>query len=182
MRLIGWLERLEEGLIALLLAVMTLITFSQVIARYVFNYSFVWALELVLFLFGGLIFLGISYGVRVGAHIGIDVVVKMLKGPAARVVAMIAAALCIVYAAIVIVGGTLYVSKMYDVGILLQDLPAPQWLPRIVLPLGFALLALRFAQAFWGLARGTQTTLLHDEAAEALKLRAHPVALDEVRE
>ena len=26
---------------------MTLVTFTQVVARYVFNYSFVWALELV---------------------------------------------------------------------------------------------------------------------------------------
>ena len=42
----GWFERLEEGLIAFLLAAMTLLTFVQVIARYVFNYSFVWALEL----------------------------------------------------------------------------------------------------------------------------------------
>ena len=51
----GWFHRLEEGLIALLLAAMTLITFGQVIARYVFNYSFVWALELVIFLFAALI-------------------------------------------------------------------------------------------------------------------------------
>ena len=177
-----WLERLEEGLIAVLMATMTLVTFMQVVARYVFNFSFVWALELNGILFAWLIFIGMSYGVRVGAHIGIDVVVKLLKGTAARVVGMIAAALCIVYAAIVIVGGSLYVAKMYDVGILLQDLPAPQWLPRVVLPLGFTLLALRFGQAFWRLARGTQTSLLHDEAAEALKLREPVVALDEVRE
>ena len=36
-----WIERLEEVLIAVLLTVMTLVTFGQVIARYVFNYSFV---------------------------------------------------------------------------------------------------------------------------------------------
>ena len=58
------LERLEEGLIAFLLTVMTLITFTQVVARYVFNYSFVWALELNTFLFAWLIFLGVAYGVR----------------------------------------------------------------------------------------------------------------------
>ena len=63
-------------MIAFLLTVMTLITFMQVVARYVFNYSFVWALELVTFLFGGLIFIGISYGVRVGSHIGVDALVK----------------------------------------------------------------------------------------------------------
>jgi len=63
-----WLERLEEGLIAFLLAAMTIVTFVQVIARYVFNYSFSWALELVTYLFAWLIFLGIPYGVRVGSH------------------------------------------------------------------------------------------------------------------
>ena len=71
-----WLERLEEGLIAFLMAAMTLIAFVQVVARYVFNYSFVWALELNGVFFAWLIFIGMSYGVRVGAHIGIDAVVK----------------------------------------------------------------------------------------------------------
>ena len=63
-----WVERLEEGLLALLLAVMVAITFMQVIARYIFNYSFVWALEVTTVLFAWLIFLGMSYGVRVGSH------------------------------------------------------------------------------------------------------------------
>ncbi len=55
-------------------------------------------------------------------------------------------------------------------------------MPRIILPLGFALLALRFGQAFFRLWRGEQTTLLHDEAEEALKLREGPVPLGEVPE
>ena len=38
--------------------------------------------------------------------------------------------------------------KMHEVGILMQDLPVEQWIPRVVVPLGFALLALRFGQAF----------------------------------
>jgi len=166
-----WLGHLEEGLVALLMAAMTLLTFVQVVARYVFNYSFVWALELNGVMFAWLIFIGMSYGVRVGAHIGIDAVVKQLGLRAARVVGMGAAALCIVYAVIVMIGGWRYVSKMHEVGILMQDLPVPQWLPRIVLPLGFALLAFRFLQAFVQLARGEKTRLLSDEAEEALRLR-----------
>ena len=38
-------HHLEEGFIALLLVLMTLITFSQVIARYFFGAGFGWALE-----------------------------------------------------------------------------------------------------------------------------------------
>ena len=177
-----WFERLEEGLIAFLMAAMTLVTFGQVIARYVFNYSFVWALELTGVMFAWLIFIGMSYGVRVGAHIGIDAVVKMLGSGTARIVGMIAAALCVVYAVIIAYGGWQYVQKMVDVGILMQDLPIKQWIPRVVLPLGFALLALRFLQAFIRLARGEETTLLGDEAKEALKLRQQDPPLGEIRE
>jgi C4-dicarboxylate transporter DctQ subunit len=178
-----WLEHLEEGLVAFLMAAMTLVTFVQVVARYVFNYSFVWALELNGVLFAWLIFIGMSYGVRVGSHIGIDIVVKTLRPAAARIVGMVGAALCILYALIVIVGGWRYVEKMYDVGILMQDMPVPQWVPRVVIPLGFALLALRFGQVFVRLWRGEATKLLSDEAEEALKLRdSGAVDLGEVRE
>jgi C4-dicarboxylate transporter DctQ subunit len=180
-----WLEHLEEGLVAVLMAAMTLTAFAQVVARYVFNYSFVWALELNGVFFAWLIFVGMSYGVRVGAHIGIDAFVKTLRPGPARAAALAAAALCVVYALIVAVGGWRYVAKMMEVGIEMQDLPVPQWVPRTVLPLGFALLALRFAQAFAKVWRGERTALLHDEAEEALKLResgALPGASGEIRE
>ena len=72
---------------------------------------------------------------------------------------------------------------MYEVGIEMQDLPVPQWMPRVVLPLGFALLALRFGQAFArARARRARRRLLGDEAEEALKLRQEPTRAGEVRE
>jgi C4-dicarboxylate transporter DctQ subunit len=174
--ILRWLGRLEEALVAFLLAVMTLITFGQVIARYFFNYSFVWALELTTFLFGGLIFIGMSYGVRVGAHVGIDVIVRRLTGRAARNVAIVATLLCLVYAVIVLVGGWLYVSKMYEIGILAQDMPIPQWVPRLVLPVGYALLVLRFAEVLYDVLRGEKSRLVGDEAEDALR---HSVQINE---
>ncbi len=166
-----WFETIEEWLISALLAVMTLVTFAQVIARYIFNYSFVWALELVTFLFAGLIFFGMAYGVRVGAHIGVDALVKTLGPRSARRVSAIAALLCIAYAVIGLIGGSMYVAKMYDIGILAEDLPIPQWIPRLVLPIGFALLLVRFIQLFYRIVTGREEGLhLADEAAEALKL------------
>lgn len=166
-----WLERLEEGLIALLMAAMTLLTFTQVVARYVFGYSYSWALEATGVMFAWLIFIGMSYGVRVGAHIGVDVLVRKLGAGAARAVALLATALCIAYALIVVWGATQYVLKMHDVGILMQDIPIASWIPRIVLPLGFALLALRFGQIGLRLLRGERASLLGDEAEDALRHR-----------
>ncbi len=167
-----WIEQLEEYLLAVLLAVMVSITFTQVIARYIFNYSFVWALEVTTVLFAWLIFIGMSYGVRVGSHIGVDALVRSLRPKAARIVGSIAAVLCIVYSVIVTIGGYQYVKKMYEVGILMQDVPIEQWIPRLVLPIGFSLLAIRFGQVLYRLASGKEAHLLGDEAKEALKLRA----------
>jgi C4-dicarboxylate transporter DctQ subunit len=166
-----WLEHLEEGLIIFLMAAMTLLSFGQVVARYVFNYSFVWALELTGVMFAWLIFIGMSYGVRVGAHIGVDAAVKLLGPRAARIVGSLAALLCVAYALVVAWGGYRYVSRMHEVGILMQDIPVQQWIPRAVMPLGFALLAFRFTQALWDVATGRKARLLGDEAEEALKLR-----------
>lgn len=166
-----WFNKLEEVLLGFFLAAMTLITFMQVVARYVFNYSFVWAMELTGVLFAWMIFIGMGYGVRVGAHIGIDILVRHLGPAAARVVGMIAAALCVAYSCILGYGGWNLVAKLREVGIEMQDIPVEQWIPRIILPLGFALLALRFLHVFWDLARGRGGSLLGDEAEDALKLR-----------
>ncbi len=70
---------LEEGIIALLFAAMTAVTFSQVVARYVFNTGAVWALELTVYLFAWLVLFGMSYGVKVHAHLGIDAFVKLFS-------------------------------------------------------------------------------------------------------
>jgi C4-dicarboxylate transporter, DctQ subunit len=170
---LAWLERLEEWLIALLLASMTIVTFAQVIARYVFNYSFTWALELTTVLFAWMIFLGIPYGVRVGSHIGVDAFVKSLGAKAGRVVGAIAAALGIVYAAILLVGSWNYVAKIHEVGILMDDLPIEQWVPRTILVFCFGLLVLRFGQVLYRILAGREVRLhLGDEAEEALRQQA----------
>jgi C4-dicarboxylate transporter DctQ subunit len=169
LRVHRWFDRLEEGAIAFLLALMTVITFAQVIARYVFNYSFVWALELVTFLFAWLIFLGMSYGVRVGSHIGVDALVKLLSPRPARVVGTIATLCCIAYALIVLYGGFIYMSKMRELGTLAQDLPIPVWIPQLIVPLGAALLAFRFGQVLFRLLSGREAHLLGDEAAAILE-------------
>ena len=167
------IEKLEEWLIALLLASMTLITFAQVIARYVFNYSFVWALELTGWLFAWLIFLGIPYGVRVGSHIGVDALVRSLGPRTGRVAGTIAALLCTAYAVILLVGSWNYVAKMYEIGVYANDLPVPQWMPRAILLFSFALLTLRFLQVLYRILSGRETHLhLGDESVEALKHRA----------
>lgn len=168
-----FLDRLEEWIIAALLALMTLITFTQVVMRYVCNSGFTWALELTTIVFSFMIFIGISYGVRKGAHIGVDALVKIMPPKLRRASSIVTVLLCIVYSCMVLYGSYEYVSKMRIVGIELEDMPIPMWMACAILPFGYALLLFRFGQVLMNLLTGKSDSLhLANEAADAMKLKS----------
>ncbi len=166
-------DKLEEWIISLMLLAMTALTFAQVVMRYVFNSGFSWALELTTVFFAIMIFTGISYGVRVGTHIGVDALVKLMpKGPR-RMVSILAVLLSLIYVGLVLTGASTYVMKMKEVGIELEDMSIERWQVLAVMPLGIALTGFRFLQILTGLITGKTDSLhLADEAAEALKLKS----------
>lgn len=165
----NFINRLEEALVAFLLAAMTIVTFIQVVLRYVFNAGFVWALELTIFLFAWLVLIGMSYGVRVGSHIGVDLLVKNLPPIQAKIVGLISILLCM-FSGVMAVGGYQDIDLLLLIGIEAEDLPIPLWIPKLILPIGFLLLFVRFAQAGWNLLTGKGTGLhLADEADEAIE-------------
>ena len=170
------LDKLEELIVVVMLAAMTLLTFTQVVMRYGFNSGWTWALELTTVFFAVMIFVGISYGVRIGAHIGIDAVVSRLPTGVRRTVSIGVVLLCLLYAGLVIYGSWIYVAKMKVVGVELEDMAIPIWVVRAILPIGYALLTFRFLQVLWALIKGTSTSLhLGDEVAEAMKLKSKEV-------
>lgn len=167
------LDYLEEWIISLMLFGMTALSFMQVVRRYVFNTGYSWNLELTTVFFGIMIFVGISYGVRVGSHIGVDALVNLLSPSKRRVVSIVAVFLCLVYVGFVLYGASVYVSKIMDIGIEMDDLPIPKWTVLAVMPIGYVLVGFRFLQIFYNLITGKTDSLhLADEAADAMKLKA----------
>lgn len=148
------LDRVEGFLTATLLAAMTVLTFLQVVLRYVFNSGLVWALEATVYLFGWLVLIGMAHGVRTGTHIAVDVVTKHLTPSAQKAVALVGAALIFVYIALMFTGSFTLVRRLYTFGNLARDIPLPRWVLLSCLPLGFALLGLRLLQAAIAIARG----------------------------
>lgn len=164
------MNRLEEGLLILLLVAMTLLTFTQVVLRYVFNTGWGWALEATTYMFGWLVMIGISYGIKVGFHIGVDALVKLLPRNGQRAIGLLAALLCLAYAVILFIGGYLYFDTMYMLGVEAEDIPLPRWLLVIIVPIGFGLLGFRLAQMTWRILTGRIGGFnLGDEAAEVLR-------------
>jgi C4-dicarboxylate transporter DctQ subunit len=171
------LDYFEEWVMSLMLLGMTTLAFMQVVRRYVFNTGFSWTLELTMVLFAFMIFLGISYGVRVGAHIGVDALVNLLSPTKRRYVSIVAVVLSLVYVAFILVGSWTYVSKMMVVGVEFDYLPIERWKVLIVMPIGYLMIAFRFGQVLWALLSGkAQSLRLADEAADALKMKSEGAA------
>ncbi|MEX0284667.1 MAG: TRAP transporter small permease [Paracoccaceae bacterium] len=100
----NWADRLEETLIALLLGLMTLLTFANVIARYGFNSNILWALELTVFMFAWLVLLGASYAVKKSAHLGVDLVIEMSSPATRRVLGLISVSACLIFTFLLLKG------------------------------------------------------------------------------
>ncbi|MBL4615749.1 MAG: TRAP transporter small permease [Magnetovibrio sp.] len=169
-RIILFLHRAEEALLAFLLAAMVLVTFTQVVARYVFNSGAIWALELTTFLFAWMVILGISYGIRVHSHIGVDALVKLFPPAGQRTFGLLAVSAGITYAGLLLYGSWDHVvGIVYEYEIETQDLDIPLWIPQSVLIIGFALMLWRMLVMGFRILTGRDVGLtLGDEGRDAM--------------
>jgi len=100
----SFVDRIEETVIAVLLGLMTVITFANVIARYIFNSNILWALELTVFMFGWLVLLGASYAVKKHSHLGVDAILNMVSPPVRRAMALFSVACCLIFTLLLLKG------------------------------------------------------------------------------
>jgi C4-dicarboxylate transporter DctQ subunit len=168
------MHRVEEGLIAAILGTMASLSFVQVVLRYGFNSGFIWQLEANTYLFSWLVMIGISYCVRVRAHIGVDAAVRLLPPGPRRVVGIVVLLLALLYAVLMIIGSFDYIHKMYVINVEAEDIPVPTWVLSLCLPLGFVLLLIRLLEMGWRIITGrSEGYELADEAKEAVKDVTH---------
>lgn len=187
-RLSQVMDRIEETAIAICLGLMTLITFANVVARYIFNSNILWALEATVFLFAWLVLMGASYGVKKQFHIGVDVVINLFAPGAKKIFALVAVAACLAFSILLLIGSWNYwypfVTKLAFLET--QDIPMPgflqfladalnegeryeklpRFIPYLALPLGMALLTWRFLEAAWKIWHGELNTVIASHEAE----------------
>lgn len=172
-------HRIEEGLIALILGAMTLLTFVQVVLRYGFNSGFIWALEANFYLFSWLVMIGISYCVRVRAHIGVDAAVRLFSPRWRRIIGIVVVLLALLYTGLMIYGSLAYIDRMMIIDIEAEDIPVKRWILSLCLPIGFVLLLIRLLEMGWRIITGQSGGYeLADEAHEAVKDVTHDAAPD----
>jgi C4-dicarboxylate transporter DctQ subunit len=194
-------DHFEEGFIAFLLAAMTLVTFVYVVLNnlYTVFYSLAdtfpaaeefffsvgdfvigmaqamtWSTALTKALFAWLIFSGLAYGVRTAGHIGVDALVKLAPRHIQRYIGVIACLFCLGYSALMSVASYEWINALFTADIGAEDLGhfgVKQWHIGMIVPIGFAMVFIRFVEIFVRILRNEQAGLgLADEAAEAARL------------
>jgi C4-dicarboxylate transporter DctQ subunit len=153
------LDRLEEILIASLIAGATLVIFVAVVQRYalgvpflyplIYHINLTWAQELCIYMFVWMAKFGAAYGVRTGIHVGVDVVVNMLE-PKWRKQVVLFGLLCgALFTFVVGTMGAKFVIELYPTDQVSPDMELPRWIIFLCVPLGSYLMCFRFLQVAW---------------------------------
>ncbi len=153
------LDRLEEILIASLIAAATLLIFVAVVQRYLvgipllypifYDINLTWAQELCIYMFVWMAKFGAAYGVRTGIHVGVDVVVNMLQ-PKNRMKVVMFGLLCGAFFTFVVgTMGAKFVIELYPTDQVSPDMEMPRWIIFLCVPLGSYLMCFRFLQVAW---------------------------------
>lgn len=118
---------------------------TNVLLRYLFRTGSVWAQELEWYLLVPLILFGMSYALRHGEHVRVDIVYGRFSTRTKLVVDLVSALLTIAVSALVVWLSLYYVQQSFVIG---EGSPDPGGIPhryliKALIPAGFALLLLQ---------------------------------------
>ena len=175
------LNRLEEFIIAALMAVATTVIFVSVVHRYLSGYEIPvvqdwlldmnvgWAQEFCIILFVWMAKFGAAYGVRTGIHVGVDILINKLSGSSRAALINIGLLCGVVFTGLIGIFGALFVwenGMAYETltlfgrdtgdffeGPTTPDLEWPTWIVYSAVPLGSFLMCYRFLQVMVSFAR-----------------------------
>jgi TRAP-type C4-dicarboxylate transport system permease small subunit len=139
-------KNLEEVLMVFLLSLMSLLIGVQIIMRYVVGESLTWSEELARYCFIWATYIGVSYAVKMGAHIRVDAVTNMLPASTRRYVNLFSYFMFIVFAALVMKEGYALTAKIFSFGQKSSALGLPMGYVYMAPAVGFALVIFRILQ------------------------------------
>lgn len=142
-------------------AVIVIVTFVNVLSRYIFKASLAFSEELTIDFLVVMTMMGAVVGIRLGAHLGFTYLVENAKGQVRRIMLITGTVLIVLFLAVLLIwGGEMTIAQAIR-GRATPSLGIPQWLFTLSIPLAGLLGILRSIQAL-------RTSLNEDTSAEAV--------------
>lgn len=146
-RMAGWVEgfnRILYWLSAVAILVSSLILTYEVLMRYVFKIPTIWEIESAIYLGVMATFLGAAYGLKDGAHIKIDALVRVLSPRARRKLEVVTSFMALLFTGYVAYKGWGLFWEALSKGWRSESLWGPPLaIPYFFLPLGMSMLSLQ---------------------------------------
>lgn len=143
-KILRWIHGIEDVVLVALLVGMMLLACTQILLRNVFDDAILWADPMlrVMVLWIGLF--GAMAATRADKHIRIDLLTRILNPPTARIAVAISNAFAAGVSGLIAWHSARYVLGEYEfASTAFAGIPA--WVLAVIIPFGFAVMALRFA-------------------------------------
>jgi TRAP-type C4-dicarboxylate transport system permease small subunit len=153
-------DHFEESISVVFFSLMIILIFSQIIMRYIFNYSIVWSEELARYLFVWLIYLGASLGIKNDSHLKVDVVYMIVPKKLHKYIQL--------FSNIIFLGFTLVIFRqgiplVYDMLFVRNQLTPALQIPMgaiyTIIPFAALLMSLRLLQRIVKISRNFKDSL-----------------------
>lgn len=148
-KIIYFLNNIEGYLCAGMMIVMSIVVFWQVVCRFVLKSSLTWSEEFCRYLLVWISFLGGAYGVRTGAHLGVEAFMLLFPKKVQKVVRIIVDVLCIILCATIMKFGIDIVKTQLLRMQLSPAMRIPMAYMYMSVPVGMFLFIIRYLQKMW---------------------------------
>ena len=152
MKKLDWiLDKIETSAFVIFLSVMTIDVFVQVIFLYIIKASIPWSEELARYCMVYTVFFGVSAGLRVGAHTGVDAFLMVFPRKVRYYIVLLEKIICTLLCAAFFCLSTQLTVQLFQGG---------QTSPTLFIPMGFAYMAMPIG-FFGGMIRCVQNLIEH---------------------
>jgi TRAP-type transport system small permease protein len=141
-----YLVAANKAIVFIMMVVMTTLVFVNVVARYMFNYSFIWAEEISQYLMIWIAYLGAGLALREGRHVALEIVHDRLGPVMSRKLRMVLGGLMLAFLGTVTVLGFQFSMFVWS-----QETPVLNislGIPTLAVPIGCLLFAVHLILMF----------------------------------
>lgn len=138
------LIRIEEFFVSVLMIAMTTVISYGIFERYVIQHGAGWTDELSRYISIAAIFFGASLGIVKGAHVGVEVFVKLLPQSLQAVCARLASLICTAFMGVMAYYGFIYFLRLFKTGQVTPALQFPLCYAFLAVPVGCSLMCAHF--------------------------------------
>jgi len=130
---------LVTSIMMITMSIATLVAFTNVVLRYVFNMSLVWAGELTSYLFIWSALFGAAYGFKIGMHIGVTALVQAIRPKVAKYILTVSLIITLIFMMVMVKWGYDLVMFNKMIGQVSVDLGVPFWVIYLCVPIAMTI-------------------------------------------